>query len=81
MQCLDHVDMDCKDKWVIEKLYWQQMATVKCGDEYSEFFPIKRGMQQGKFYNQNFSTCIQKRSSMKVMNYMVVLLMERILTT
>ena len=47
MQCLDHIDMDWNDKWVIEKLYWQQMATVRFGDEYSEFFPIKRGVQQG----------------------------------
>ena len=45
MQCLDHVDMDCNDKRVIEKLYWQ--ATVRLGDEYSEFFPIKRGVRQG----------------------------------
>ena len=47
MQCLGHVDMNCNDKWVIEKLYWQQMATVRFSDEYSEFFPIKRGMLQG----------------------------------
>ena len=47
MQCLDHVDMDCNDKWVIEKLYWQQTATVRFGDEYSDFFPIKRGVRQG----------------------------------
>ena len=32
---------------MIEKLYWQQTATVRFGDEYSEFFPIKRGMRQG----------------------------------
>ena len=32
---------------MIEKLYWQQMATVRFGDEYSEFFPIKRGVRQG----------------------------------
>ena len=51
MQCLDHIDIDCNDncndKRVIEKLYWQQMATVRFGDEYSEFFPIKRGVRQG----------------------------------
>ena len=47
MQCLDHIDMDCNDKRVIEKLYWQQTATVRFGDEYSEFFPIKRGVRQG----------------------------------
>ena len=47
MQYLDHVDMDCHDKWVIEKLYWQQTATVRFGDEYSEFFSIKRGLRQG----------------------------------
>ena len=47
MQCLDHVDMDCNDKWVIEKLYWQQTSTVRFSDEYSEFFPMKRGMWQG----------------------------------
>ena len=39
--------MDCNDKRVIEKLYWQQTATVRFGDEYSELFPIKRGVQQG----------------------------------
>ena len=32
---------------VIEKLYWQQTATVRFGDEYSEFFPLERGMRQG----------------------------------
>ena len=42
MQCLDHVDMDCNDKRVTEKLYWQQTATIRFGDEYSKFFPIKR---------------------------------------
>ena len=57
MQCLDHGDMDCNEKRVIEKLYWQQMTTVRFGDEYSKFFPIKRGMQQGcvlspKLFNQ-----------------------------
>ena len=30
-----------------EKLYWQQTATVRFGDEYSELFPIKRGVRQG----------------------------------
>ena len=30
-----------------EKLYWQQTATVKFGDEYSEFFPIIRSVRQG----------------------------------
>ena len=44
MQSLDDVHMDSNVKPVIEKLYWQQMATVRFGDEYSEFFPIKRGM-------------------------------------
>jgi len=33
MQCLDHVDMDCNDKRMIEKLYWQQTAPVRFGDE------------------------------------------------
>ena len=47
MQCLDHIDMNFNDKWVIEKLYWQQTATVRFGDGYSEFFPIKSGIWQG----------------------------------
>ena len=47
MKCLDHVDMNCNDKLVVVKLYWQGTATVRCSDEYSEFFPIKRGMRQG----------------------------------
>ena len=47
MQCLDHIDMDCNDKLVIKKLYWLQTATVRFDDEYSEFFPIKRGVWQG----------------------------------
>ena len=38
-----HNVMDSNDKWVIEKLYWQQTATIRFGDEYSEFFPIERG--------------------------------------
>ena len=33
IQCLDHVDMNCNDKRVIEKLYWQQTAPVRFGDE------------------------------------------------
>ena len=49
MQYLDHIDMDCNDKRVIKKMYWQQMATVRFGDDYSEFFPIKRGVWQGCF--------------------------------
>ena len=81
MQCLDHVDMDCNDKRVIEKLYWQQTATVRFGDEYSGFFPVNLACGKAAFYHQSFSTCIQKRSSMKLMNYLVVLLVERILTT
>ena len=32
---------------MIKKLYWQQTATVRFGDKYSEFFPIKRGVRQG----------------------------------
>ena len=56
MQCLDHVGMNCNDKRVIENLYWQQTATVRFGDEYSELFPIKRGVRQGcvlspKYFN------------------------------
>ena len=47
MQCLDHIDIDCNDKRVIEKVYWQQTATVRFRDEYSEFFPIKRSVRQG----------------------------------
>jgi len=46
MQYLDHIDMDCTDKRVMEKLYWQ-MATVRFSDDCSEFFPIKRGAWQG----------------------------------
>ena len=44
-----HNVMDSNDKWVIEKLYWQQTATVRFGDEYSEFFQIERGVRQGAF--------------------------------
>ena len=47
MQGLDRIDIDFNDKRVIEKLYWQQTATVRCGDEYSEFFPMKWGVRQG----------------------------------
>ena len=65
MQYLDHIDMDCNDKWVIKKLYWQQMATVRFGNDYSEFFAIKGVCGKAAFYHQNFSTCIPKRSSMK----------------
>ena len=32
---------------MIEKLYWHQSTTVRFCDEYPEFFPIKRGVQQG----------------------------------
>ena len=81
MQCLDHVDMDCNDQWMIEKLNWQQTATARFVEVYSEFFPIKRACTKAAFYHQNFSTCIQKRSSKEVMNYFIVLLVERILTT
>ena len=47
MQCLDHAHMDCNDKWVIKKQYWRQTATVRFSYEYSEFFPIDKGMRQG----------------------------------
>ena len=46
MQYLDHIDMDCTDKRVMEKLYWQ-MATVRFTDDCSEFFPFKRCAWQG----------------------------------
>ena len=72
MQCPDHVDMDCNDNRVIEKLYWQQTVTVRFDDEYSEFFPIKRGVRQGCVLSPQLSTCIQKRSSIKVMDYLAL---------
>ena len=37
--------MQCKR--VIEKLYWQQMATVRFSDEYAEFISVKRDVRQG----------------------------------
>jgi hypothetical protein len=55
--------MDCNDKRVIEKLYWQQTGAVRFGDE---LFLIRIA-----FYHQNVSTCIQKRFSMKARNYLV----------
>ena len=73
MQCLDYIDMDCNDKLVIEKLYWQQTATVRFGDEYPEFFPIC-------VLSPNLFNLYTERSSMEVMNYLAVLLMEKILT-
>ena len=33
IQYLDQIDTDCNDKRVIKKLYWQQMATIRFGDE------------------------------------------------
>ena len=38
---------------MIEKLYWQQMVTVKFGDEYSEFFPVNRSVWQGCVLSPN----------------------------
>ena len=81
MQCLDHVDMDCNEKRVIEKLYWQQTATVRFGDEYSEFFPIKRGVRQGCVLSPKCFNLYTEKILMKVIKYLAVLLLKRILTT
>ena len=81
MQCLDHVDMDCNDKRVIEKLYWQQTATVRFGDEYSEFFPIKMSVRQGCVISPKLFNLYTEKTLIKVMNYLAVLFVERILTT
>ena len=73
--------MDCNDKRVIEKLYWQQTATVRFGDEYSEFFPIKRGMRQGCVLSPKLVNLYTEKIFNESDEYLAVLLGERILTT
>ena len=53
MQSQDHVDMDCNDKWVIEKLYWQRMATVRFGDQYPEYFTIGKAKTVQLIYSKD----------------------------
>ena len=81
IQYLDQIDTDCNDKRVIKKLYWQQMATVRFGDDYSEFFPIKRGVWQGCVLSSKLFNLYTEKIFNEVMNYLAVLFMERILTT
>ena len=75
MQCLDHIDMDCNDKWVKEKLYWLQTITVRFGDEYSEFFPIKRHVVRLSSIIKTFNLYTEK-IFIKVINDLAVLLVE-----
>ena len=61
VQCLDHIDMDCNDKWVIEKLYWQQTATVRFSDEYYIYSSQSKGVcSKIVFYHQKFQLVYRK---------------------
>ena len=66
---------------MIEKLYWQQTATVRFGDEHSEFFPTKRGVRQGCVLSPKLFNLYTENIFNEVMNYLAVLFVERILTT
>ena len=47
MEKLSQLDIDSKDKRIIQNLYWKQTATVKTGSGSSEPFSVKRGVRQG----------------------------------
>ena len=47
MDCLDRVDIDYRDKRIIQELYWKQSAAVRVENGLSAEFPIKRGVRQG----------------------------------
>ena len=47
MEKLSDLDIDSKDKRIIQNLYWKQTATVQTGSGSSEPFNVKRGVRQG----------------------------------
>ena len=47
MEVLSEIEIDSKDKRIIQNLYWQQTASVKTGSETSDNFKVKRGVRQG----------------------------------
>jgi retron-type reverse transcriptase len=47
MNCLDKIDMDSKDRRLIQNLYWKQSAVIQQEDGHSKPIPIKRGVRQG----------------------------------
>ena len=57
------------------------MATVRFGDEYSEFFPIKRGVWQGCVLSAKPFNVFTEKIFNESDELLAVLLVERILTT
>ena len=47
MEILLNVDIDSKDRRIIQNLYWEQTASVKTGSGMSDTFKVKRGVRQG----------------------------------
>ena len=47
MKDLEQIGIDQKDRGLIEKLYWEQMAAISIDGDLSEWTNIKRGVRQG----------------------------------
>ena len=47
IECLEKIGIDGKDIRIIGNLYWQQKATIKVGNELSDYTEIRRGVKQG----------------------------------
>ena len=47
MKDLEQIGVDQKDRWLLETLYWEQVAAVSIDGDLSEWINIKRGVRQG----------------------------------
>ena len=47
IKLMERLNVDGKDQRVIRNLYWQRIAAVRWGNEFSELKLIKRGIRQG----------------------------------
>ena len=56
MQCLDHVDMDCNDKRVIEKRTGSRRLQSRSLINTLNSFQLKGACSKAAFYRQNLST-------------------------
>jgi len=59
-EVLQELDVSCKDLGIIKNLYWQQQASVRIGQDMSDWVNIARGVRQGFVYHQHSSHYTQR---------------------
>jgi len=59
-QVLQELDVNGKDLELIKNLYWQQQASVRIGQDMSDWVNIARGVRQGFVYHQHSSHYTQR---------------------